>query len=193
MPYNLWLVSFRSPFDIIDENPTFLICELFFLTWALLLLGHGKKPQCTYAYDSLCTFRVSLPPSLLPSLFIFSNSLHLSFPSYSFTLHFFYPIISSIFFFLFLILLFIFCCCSLLTAHLFLSQAISHGRRYVQVWIAALIHGLVTECLSYVMPEIDSFWQGHSMIIFFKQRLPLHIMFFCEFIRVWYHDAKFDM
>ena len=91
MPCNLWLVSFRSPFDIIDENPTFLICELFFLTWALLLLGHGKKPQCTYAYDSFCTFRVSLPLSPPPPscLFIFSNSLHFSFPSYSFTLHFF--------------------------------------------------------------------------------------------------------
>ena len=59
--------------------------------------------------------------------------------------------------------------------------ALKYGGRYLQVWFAALLHGLVVEGVSYMLPDIDSFWHGHSSVIFFKQRLPLHILLFCKF------------
>ena len=48
--------------------------------------------------------------------------------------------------------------------------------------MAALIHGLVTESVSYFVPDVDNFWHTRSMIMFMKHRLPLHIALFCEFI-----------
>ena len=48
--------------------------------------------------------------------------------------------------------------------------------------MAALLHGLVTESVSYYVPNIDNFWHAQSMVMFMKQRLPLHIALFCEFI-----------
>ena len=61
-----------------------------------------------------------------------------------------------------------------------LTTAMRHGGRYAQLWFTALFHGLVVECVSYMLPDIDSFWHGHSMVVFFKQRLPLHIVLFCK-------------
>ena len=48
--------------------------------------------------------------------------------------------------------------------------------------MAALLHGLVTESVSYFIPDIDNFWHAQSMVMFMKQRLPLHIILFCESI-----------
>jgi len=48
------------------------------------------------------------------------------------------------------------------------------------LWLAAMFHGLVVEGLSYLLPDIDSFWHGVSSVMFLKQRLPLHIVLFCE-------------
>ena len=59
-------------------------------------------------------------------------------------------------------------------------KAMKYRGRYAQLWFTALLHGLVVECVSYILPDIDSFWHGHSTIIFFKQRLPLHIILFCK-------------
>jgi hypothetical protein len=53
-----------------------------------------------------------------------------------------------------------------------------YGGQYLQVWLAAVLHGLVVEAISYMLPDIDSFWHGHSSVIFFQQRLPLHIDFY---------------
>ena len=61
-------------------------------------------------------------------------------------------------------------------------SALKFGGRYSQLWWTALLHGLVVEGISYVLPDIDSFWHGHSSIIFFKQRLPLHILVFCKLL-----------
>ena len=56
-----------------------------------------------------------------------------------------------------------------------------HGGRLYLLFFTAILHGLVVESLSYVLPDVDNFWHGVSSIIFFKQRLPLHIVLFCEF------------
>lgn len=55
-----------------------------------------------------------------------------------------------------------------------------HGGRLYLLLFTAMLHGLVVECLGYVMPDIDNFWHGVSSVVFFKQRLPLHILLFCE-------------
>ena len=36
-----WLVSFRSPAEILCENPTFLALEIVMYLWAFLTLKHG--------------------------------------------------------------------------------------------------------------------------------------------------------
>ena len=59
--------------------------------------------------------------------------------------------------------------------------ALQHRGRYCWLWVAALLHGLVTESVSYFLPDIDNFWHAQSMMMLMKQRLPLHIMLFCEF------------
>ena len=46
--------------------------------------------------------------------------------------------------------------------------------------VTSVLHGLVVESLSYVLPEIDNFWHGVSSVVLFKLRMPLHIFFFCE-------------
>ena len=50
--------------------------------------------------------------------------------------------------------------------------------------MAALLHGIVTESVSYFVPNVDNFWHAQSMIMLLKQRLPLHIALFCELIFV---------
>ena len=59
--------------------------------------------------------------------------------------------------------------------------ASQHGGRYWWLWVAAVLHGLVTESVSYFVPNVDNFWHAQSMIMLMKQRLPLHIALFCEF------------
>ena len=36
------IVAFRNPLEIWEENPSFLLCELLFLTWGLVSFRHGK-------------------------------------------------------------------------------------------------------------------------------------------------------
>jgi hypothetical protein len=49
-----WFVSFRSPLDILAENPSFLLLEIIIYVWAFLLYKHGKLPQ-------IPMWRLSLP------------------------------------------------------------------------------------------------------------------------------------
>ena len=64
----------------------------------------------------------------------------------------------------------------------FPSVARRHGGRLYLLFFTSILHGLVVESLSYVLPEIDNFWHGVSSITMFKQRLPLHILLFCELV-----------
>ena len=36
------VISFRSPLEIWAENPTFLLAEVMFFTWAALTMKHGE-------------------------------------------------------------------------------------------------------------------------------------------------------
>ena len=36
------IVAFRNPLEIWEENPSFLLLELLFLTWGLVSFRHGK-------------------------------------------------------------------------------------------------------------------------------------------------------
>ena len=36
------IVTFRNPMEIWAENPSFLLCEIIFVTWALVTFRHGK-------------------------------------------------------------------------------------------------------------------------------------------------------
>ncbi len=64
----------------------------------------------------------------------------------------------------------------------FLTAACKYRGRCLLLLMAALFHGLVTESLSYILPDIDNFWHGRTMVMLLKQRLPLHIMLFCEYV-----------
>ncbi|CAH1233458.1 Hypp747 [Branchiostoma lanceolatum] len=55
-------------------------------------------------------------------------------------------------------------------------HAMRKGGRYRNMWIAALFHGLVSEMISYWVPEIDNFWHAQSSIMMLGRRLPLYIM-----------------
>ena len=59
--------------------------------------------------------------------------------------------------------------------------ALQHGGRYWWLWVAALLHGAVTESVSYVVPNVDNFWHAQSTVMLIKQRLPLYVALFCEF------------
>ena len=87
------VISFRSPLEIWAENPTFLLAEVMFFTWAALTMKH----------------------------------------------------------------------------------ALRSGGRFSQLWCAALLHGLVTELLSYTLPDVDNFWHFRGTAMLFNGRLPLYI------------------
>ncbi|XP_035685683.1 uncharacterized protein LOC118422271 [Branchiostoma floridae] len=55
-------------------------------------------------------------------------------------------------------------------------HAMRKGGRYRNMWIAALFHGLVSEMISYWVPEIDNFWHAQSSIMMLGRRLPLYIL-----------------
>ena len=55
-------------------------------------------------------------------------------------------------------------------------HAYRHGSRYLWLWWTTIAHGLMTELVSYELPEIDNFWHAQSTFMFFGQREPLHIM-----------------
>lgn len=50
------------------------------------------------------------------------------------------------------------------------------GGRFLYLWFATILHGLVVESLSYFVPDIDNFWHAQSMVMFVGKRLPLHIV-----------------
>ena len=64
---------------------------------------------------------------------------------------------------------------------LVLCAALRSGGRYVYLWLTTVVHGLVVECVSYLIPDIDNFWHAQSMIMLFNRRLPLHIVLLCKF------------
>jgi len=50
------------------------------------------------------------------------------------------------------------------------------------LWLTTILHGLVVESASYIIPDIDNFWHSQSMIMLLARRLPLHIVLLCEFL-----------
>lgn len=59
--------------------------------------------------------------------------------------------------------------------------AIRRGGRWPFIFLAPIGHGLFVEVISYNFPDIDSFWHSQSMIMLIGKRLPLHILFVCEY------------
>lgn len=52
------------------------------------------------------------------------------------------------------------------------------GSRYVYIWVAALLHGVVTEMVCYNLPDINNFWHSQTFMIFAGRRFPLYIVIF---------------
>ena len=42
--------------------------------------------------------------------------------------------------------------------------AMKSGGRYRWLWLSTVAHGLTVECVSYWLPDIDSFWHAQSMV-----------------------------
>jgi len=61
--------------------------------------------------------------------------------------------------------------------------ALSSGGRYIYLWLTTVLHGLVVESASYIIPDIDNFWHAQSMIMLLGRRLPLHILLLCKSLR----------
>jgi hypothetical protein len=56
-------------------------------------------------------------------------------------------------------------------------HAMIRGGRLPYLWLGIVIHGLVIECMCYILPDIDNFWHSQTPIILLGRRLPLHIIF----------------
>lgn len=59
--------------------------------------------------------------------------------------------------------------------------AFTHGGRRPILWFSIIFHGLVVECISYAMSEIDNFWHSRAPVMFFNQRLPLYVIILCMY------------
>lgn len=70
-------------------------------------------------------------------------------------------------------------CASLLNL---LAQRI--GGRFRWLWLTCILHGIVLENFTFWTPEIDNFWHSQATIMLFGRRLPLHILFVCEYYRM---------
>ncbi|XP_067142696.1 uncharacterized protein [Centruroides vittatus] len=79
----------------------------------------------------------------------------------------------------YLIIEILFYICGFLT----LKHAFKRGGKNSYLWIAALLHGIVVESLSYFLTDIDNFWHAQSSIMFLGYRLPLYmILYYPTFI-----------
>ncbi|XP_077971991.1 uncharacterized protein LOC120339138 [Styela clava] len=65
-------------------------------------------------------------------------------------------------------------------ASLSLMFALRHGldSRYTYFWLATLLHGIVTELVSYNLPDINNFWHSQTFMMFAGRRFPLYIVLF---------------
>ncbi|XP_072443067.1 uncharacterized protein [Chiloscyllium punctatum] len=61
-------------------------------------------------------------------------------------------------------------------ALLSLKHAVQNGGRWKYLWLATVIHGLMTEAVSYFVPDVDNFWHAQSSVMLLGKRLPLHII-----------------
>ena len=71
---------------------------------------------------------------------------------------------------------------TLFVLHEFLLSltAMCQGGRYIYLYFGIILHGLVTELLSYLLPDIDSFWHAQGMVMFAGKRLPGYIVVICK-------------
>lgn len=56
-----------------------------------------------------------------------------------------------------------------------------NGGRFLHFWWANLIVSLVTECVCYLMPSLDSFWHAQGIVSLFGRRFPLYIVLVCKY------------
>ncbi|XP_065910438.1 uncharacterized protein [Dysidea avara] len=73
-----------------------------------------------------------------------------------------------------------------LWAFVTLRHALHYRGRYLWLWIAAVLHGLVTESVSYFIPNVDNFWHFQTTVMFLKQRLPIYIL--CYYPAIYYTE-----
>ena len=51
-----------------------------------------------------------------------------------------------------------------------------HGGRYYWLWWTTILHGLMTELVSYWYEDVDNFWHAQSTFMWFGLREPMHII-----------------
>lgn len=59
--------------------------------------------------------------------------------------------------------------------------ALTNGGRRPLLWLCIICHGLVVECICYLMAEIDNFWHSSAPIMFFRHRFPLYVIILCKY------------
>lgn len=55
-------------------------------------------------------------------------------------------------------------------------HAIRKGGRWPYMWVGIILHGLMVESISYLLPDIDNFWHAQSSTMLLGQRLPMHVI-----------------
>jgi len=60
--------------------------------------------------------------------------------------------------------------------------ALHYRGRYLWLWITALLYGLVTESVSFKIPDVNNFWHYQTTVMFLHQRLPIYILCFCKYM-----------
>jgi len=72
-------------------------------------------------------------------------------------------------------------------------HAICRKGRFPYLWLGVLLHGLVVECMSYWVPDIDNFWHSQTPIMLLGNRLPLHIVMLCKNFNKFFKDLNLNM
>lgn len=62
-----------------------------------------------------------------------------------------------------------------------LFSAWKNGGRFIHFWWATIIVSFVTECVCYLIPNIDSYWHAQGVVGLFGKRFPLYIVFVCKY------------
>lgn len=66
-------------------------------------------------------------------------------------------------------------CNFVIIAFLSLIHSFIVGGRWKYHWLACYLHGMTTEMVSVLMPDIDNYWQSQTTVMLMGRRLPFHI------------------
>lgn len=61
-------------------------------------------------------------------------------------------------------------------ALLTLVHALRVGGRFPYLWLTTILHGLVLENLTFILPDVNNFWHHQGTVTLLGGRLPLHIL-----------------